>query len=125
MAVKPKISIPQSPSFEDLVPKSATDRRQIQLQKARAISASARTHESKRKHGKDQQPIRQRVSTEQKLSYGIGGAGNIRKPSEVIYPIRPTLSNSGPSNSTPEEHRRGGIMAFFSKRSTAALAVAS
>lgn len=64
------------------------------------------------------------VDIEQKKSYGIGGAGNIRRPSEVIY--GPRLRADGRRRSSvwsvspgsSPEGKRNALMNFFSRKSS-------
>jgi len=68
------------------------------------------------------------VTIERKMSYGIGGAGNIRRPSDVIYPVRlnadgtrrrPSVwSSITVSPGTSPDGKRSGIMSLF-RRSNA------
>jgi len=65
------------------------------------------------------------VNIERRISYGIGGAGNIRRPSEVIYPPRMNAdgtrrrssvwSSITPSPGTSPEGKRAAIFNFFKK----------
>lgn len=66
------------------------------------------------------------VVIEQKISYGIGGAGNIRRPSDVIYPPRTNAdgtrrlsgwSSVTASPGTSPEGRRASFMKLFRKSS--------
>ncbi|QSZ28789.1 hypothetical protein DSL72_003294 [Monilinia vaccinii-corymbosi] len=55
---------------------------------------------------------------EQRRSYGIGGAGNIRKPSEVIYAAREkrrssVLSSPSVPPSTSPDTKRGSFLSWF------------
>ncbi|KAG4026575.1 hypothetical protein MFRU_039g00530 [Monilinia fructicola] len=55
---------------------------------------------------------------EQRRSYGIGGAGNIRKPSEVIYTPRErrrssVFSNPSVSVSSSSDTKRGSFLSWF------------
>jgi len=69
----------------------------------------------------------QAVGIEQKRSYGIGGAGNIRRPSEVIYPPRTnpdgtrrhssvwsSISTVSPGSSP--DGKRAGLMNLFQRK---------
>jgi len=64
------------------------------------------------------------VQIERKMSYGIGGAGNIRRPSEVIYPPR-TNPDGTPrrrssvftiSPGTSPEGKRASLMDLFKRK---------
>jgi len=64
------------------------------------------------------------VDIERRISYGIGGAGNIRRPSEVMYPSRTNAdgrrrssvwSSLTPSPGTSPEGKRVAIFNFFKK----------
>jgi len=69
------------------------------------------------------------VQIERKKSYGIGGAGNIRRPSEVIYPVRTNADGSRRRSSvwssisaapgTSPDGKRHSILGFFRRGSTA------
>jgi len=69
----------------------------------------------------------QPVEIERKKSYGIGGAGNIRRPSEVIYPVRTNPDGSrrrssvwSSINATPgtsPEGKRNSFLGFFRRGS--------
>jgi len=64
---------------------------------------------------------------ERKKSYGIGGAGNIRRPSDVIYPVRTNADGSRRRSSvwsslnvtpgTSPEGKRHGFLGFFRRGS--------
>jgi len=66
------------------------------------------------------------VNIERKMSYGIGGAGNIRRPSDVIYPVRTNPDGTRRSSvwssitvspgSSPDG-KRATIMSLFRKSS--------
>jgi len=68
------------------------------------------------------------ITIERKMSYGIGGAGNIRRPSDVIYPVRlnadgtrrrsSVWSSITVSPGTSPDGKRAGIMSLF-RRSNA------
>ncbi|KAH6677213.1 hypothetical protein B0J14DRAFT_560005 [Halenospora varia] len=68
----------------------------------------------------------ERGSEERKMSYGIGGAGNIRRPSDVIYPPRTNpdgtrrrssvWSSINVSPSSSPEGRRYSLMNIFGGR---------
>ncbi|KAH8661623.1 hypothetical protein BGZ60DRAFT_89733 [Tricladium varicosporioides] len=68
----------------------------------------------------------ERGGEERKMSYGIGGAGNIRRPSDVIYPPRinpdgtrrrsSVWSSINVSPSTSPEGRRYSLMNIFGGR---------
>lgn len=69
----------------------------------------------------------QPVEIERKKSYGIGGAGNIRRPSEVIYPVRTNPDGSRRRSSvwssinvtpgTSPEGKRNSFLGFFRRGS--------
>ncbi|KAI9641323.1 hypothetical protein NHQ30_010125 [Ciborinia camelliae] len=55
---------------------------------------------------------------EQRRSYGIGGAGNIRRPSEVIYTPRrrrrsSVFSSRSVSSPTSANEKRGSFLSWF------------
>jgi len=83
-------------SLEQLVPKSQPRRYSTSTTSIRPSPAPAARNinsQSLRVVGPQQKRRMatngsQAVAIEQKKSYGIGGAGNIRRPSEVIYPQR-------------------------------------
>ncbi|TEY42031.1 hypothetical protein BOTCAL_0400g00070 [Botryotinia calthae] len=58
------------------------------------------------------------VQGERRRSYGIGGAGNIRRPSEVIYTPREGLRSSAFSNpsifpSTSPDKKKGKFLSWL------------
>ncbi|KAN0101730.1 hypothetical protein V8E51_012240 [Hyaloscypha variabilis] len=61
------------------------------------------------------------LAIERKKSYGIGGAGNIRRPSDVIYPVRlnadGTRRRSSVFSSSPDG-KRAGILSLFRRSNT-------
>jgi len=66
------------------------------------------------------------MNIERKMSYGIGGAGNIRRPSDVIYPVRTNPDGTRRSSvwssitvspSTSPDGKRATIMSLFRKSS--------
>jgi len=103
-------------SLEQLVPKqrvqfNSQQRHRPRARKVRGSMASSETAP---------------MNIERKKSFGIGGAGNIRRPSEVIYPPRVNAdgtrrasvwSNISVSPSTSPEGRRSSIMGLFRKNS--------
>ncbi|PMD67158.1 uncharacterized protein K444DRAFT_623368 [Hyaloscypha bicolor E] len=61
------------------------------------------------------------ITIERKKSYGIGGAGNIRRPSDVIYPVRLNADGTRRRSSvfsTSPDGKRAGIMSFFRRSSS-------
>ncbi|KUJ14789.1 uncharacterized protein LY89DRAFT_720258 [Mollisia scopiformis] len=71
----------------------------------------------------------QGVEIERKKSYGIGGAGNIRRPSDVIYPVRlnadgtrrrsSVWSSISAAPGTSPDGKRNGFLGFFRRGSAA------
>jgi len=65
------------------------------------------------------------VEVERKKSYGIGGAGNIRRPSDVIYPIRTNADGTRRRSSvwssitpgTSPEGKKSGFWGLFRRGS--------
>jgi len=63
------------------------------------------------------------VLIERKMSYGIGGAGNIRRPSEVIYPTRTNADGTRRRSSvftispgTSPDGKRASLMDMFKRK---------
>jgi len=120
-----------STSVEHLLPKtkahhfSSTARpaRPVQIQNKHLLvvrGASTQT-QTQQKRRMSSQPVN--IQPEQKKSYGIGGAGNIRRPSDVIYP--PRLNADGTrrrssvwsiSPGSSPEGKRATLMNLFSGR---------
>jgi len=70
----------------------------------------------------------QAVVIEEKKSYGIGGAGNIRRPSEVIYPPRTNTDGTRRRSSvwstitaspgSSPDGKRASLMNLFGRKSS-------
>jgi len=103
----------RSTSLEQLVPKRRVGFESEVLPANRTPSSKPRMSSNGSENGG--------VTIEPKKSYGIGGAGNIRRPSDVIYPVRlnadGTRRRSSVWSSSPDG-KRTGIMDRLFRRST-------
>jgi len=104
-------------SLEQLVPK-----RKVQFDHQQRVRASTKARMGSNGSGSGSGP----VDIEAKKSYGIGGAGNIRRPSDAVYTPKVNAdgtrrasvwSNISVSPGSSPEGRRGSIMALFRKNS--------
>jgi len=104
-------------SLEALVPKKRVRFEGKQIEVERTQKAKGRMSSNGSSGGA--------VNIERKMSYGIGGAGNIRRPSDVIYPVRlnadgtkrrsSVWSSITVSPGSSPDGKRSGIMSLFRK----------
>ncbi|PVH87907.1 hypothetical protein DL98DRAFT_581138 [Cadophora sp. DSE1049] len=105
-------------SLEQLVPKQRTQIENQQRQRTRSSKAKIRMASNETGA----------MNIERKKSFGIGGAGNIRRPSDIIYPPRvnadgtrrssvwSTMSVSVSPGTSPDG-RRSSILGLFRRNS--------